>query len=410
MTLTPFNTRNLGYVFIQAIQWSNGGTLSSMENIRPLSRRQLPTQVGFELKIESDRRNTPITLDPKTASFEDIAIWAERRRRLSQSTIQKRLRYARFMETHPCPVDFRNPTFENFIRHCDYREEIEQATPGAMKHEWKTMRMFLQAYGIPLDTWPYRPPTSVLRKPRILPYPDTVRQFFYYDYTDDRYTNALYQYLFYLNFMIGWRVPSEICEMRLSDVHFDGKGRGSITITETKKRKSQRTIHPEYFILDSKSHKSLKNWIDKWRPRVENQYSEDALFLYSNGKPVTTRRVGHILSQQGKKIWPYFHPYDTRHWCATARLIETKIQSGSYDVEYVRNWLGHTTITTTQIYTSHADQYYRQCPVSWIHTSLRARGIVRVKSMHPSVETELAFKRPLWLNSYRENMDGPVEI
>ena len=87
--------------------------------------------------------------------------------------------------------------------------------------------------------------------------------------------------------MIGWRTPSEICEMTVNDVIIDSKGRGSITITETKKRRSQRTILPENFILSSQSHKSIKNWIDHWRSKVENQYSGDSLYLQPSGKPLT---------------------------------------------------------------------------------------------------------------------------
>lgn len=172
--------------------------------------------------------------------------------------------------------------------------------------------------------------------------------------------------------MIGWRVPSEICEMKTSDVTIDGKGRGNIAVTETKKRKAERTVLPEKFILSSRSHKSLKNWIDNWRPKVENQHSGDALYLQPNGKPFTVRHLGHKLSNHGKKIWPKFQPYDMRHWCAIARLIETKIESGKYDVFKVKNWLGHDEQDTTYNYVHFAEMYYNQYPKSWIHNALRS--------------------------------------
>jgi len=35
--------------------------------------------------------------------------------------------------------------------------------------------------------------------------------------------------------MIGWRVPSEICEMTTNDVILNGDGTGCIVITEPKK-------------------------------------------------------------------------------------------------------------------------------------------------------------------------------
>ena len=85
-------------------------------------RSKKPNSPIFEegkVKLKYDlrkikRTDFPIILDPKTASFSDVAIHCYLRQRLSQNTIEKRLSTARFMETHPQPVDFRNPTYENF--------------------------------------------------------------------------------------------------------------------------------------------------------------------------------------------------------------------------------------------------------------------------------------------------------
>jgi len=324
------------------------------------------------------RLDCPIILNPQDSTFLDVAVWAYFQKRLSISTIEKRLRYARYMENHSMPVNFRNPTYENFRRHMDYREEIEGASPNALVHEWKTMRMFLESYGIP--RWPYKPPHAPEKGQRLLPFPDTVKKFFSHKFSDDAYKNALYQYLFYHSFMIGWRIPSEICEMTLDDVHIDSQGRGSITITETKKHSDERVILPEKYILSSRSHKSLKIWIDKWRPRVENQYSGDALYLWPSGKPVTVRKLGHKLSEHGKKIYPHFRPYDMRHWCAVSRLIETKIETGHFEPYTVKNWLGHTDIKVTENYIHYTEMYYHQYRNSCIHSALRSpRCCVRGK-------------------------------
>ena len=316
-----------------------------------------------------NRLNCPITLNPKEASFNDVAIHAILRQRLSESTVIKNLRYARFMETHTVPVDFRNPSYENFIKHIDYREQVENAGFGALKAEWQTMRMFLRAYGIPI--WDYKLPYAPKSHKRILPFPDVVNKFFHYEYSKDPYENALYQYLFFHSFMIGWRVPSEIIEMTTDDIIIDSNGRGCITITETKKHRQKRTILPEKSILSSKVHKSFKNWIDHWRPKVENQYSGNALYLQPSGKPFTINHFRNKLSHFGKKIWQPFQPYDMRHWCAVARLIKTKRETGNFDVYTVRNWLGHTDIKTTQNYINHAEMYYNQAPIDWIANAIK---------------------------------------
>ncbi len=347
-----------------------------IEHLEPQMVGEVMGDLEYIIK-KINRFNCPITLKSQDSTFLDVAVWSYFHKRLSISTIEKRLRYARFMEKHCMPVDFNNPSYENFRRHMDYREEIEHATPNALVHEWKTMRMFLEAYGIPV--WPYKPPYVPKHKRRTLPFPDIVKQFFTYKYSKNEYENALCQYLFYHSFFIGWRIPSEICEMTLDDVIIDSKGRGTITITETKKHKTKRTILPEKHILSSQSHKSFKNWIEVWRPKVANSKSGNALYLQPDGRPFTVRHLGHKLSEHGKKIWPYFRPYDMRHWCAVARLIETKIQTKHFEPMTVKNWLGHEEINTTENYIHYAEMYYNQHPVSWIHHALRSQKIRRGK-------------------------------
>jgi hypothetical protein len=159
--------------------------------------------------------------------------------------------------------------------------------------------------------------------------------------------------------------------MKTNDVIFNSNGTATVIITEQKKHMSQRTIVVRKEIATSKRHKSLKNWVDIWRPRIENQYSKDYLFIQPSGKPWTIRHLGHVLSTLGKQVFPYFHPYDMRHWGAIAWLIHTKHQNKSYDPYWVRNWLGHENIETTMKYLRFADQYYLACPVDWINRVLK---------------------------------------
>ena len=113
--------------------------------------------------------------------------------------------------------------------------------------------------------------------------------------------------------------------MKTTDVQFEGMNGIDVIITERKKHFSQRNVIPEKAMLNSQVHKSLKNLLVSWRSRRANDISADALFLPSNGNPLEKSRLGHQLSQMGKKVWRDFQPYDKWYWFAAVRLIEIKI-------------------------------------------------------------------------------------
>ena len=125
--------------------------------------------------------------------------------------------------------------------------------------------------------------------------------------------------------------------------------------------------------MKGKTRKSFKNWIDKWRPKVENQYSGDSLFLQPNGKPFTTDYLRQKLSVKGKLVWTHYHPYVSRYWCAIARLIKSKVETGNFAIYEVRDWLGHDELKTTEGYVRFANQYYRKEPFDWIKAVLKSK-------------------------------------
>ena len=321
--------------------------------------------------IENHIENS-IKLNPKTATFEKVAFHAERWQRLSKSSIEHRLRCARRMSKHPIfPINFNKPSYKQFIAYMDNRERIDNVTAHALNNDLRAMQMFLRAYDIDLRKWYYKLPVMPRHKNRKVPFPEIVYKLCNHKYSKNSYENSLYQYLMFHNFFIGWRVPSEPLAMSIKDIDIDNKGRGSIVITETKKRYSKRIVIPERYVLSSPTYKSFKNWIDHWRSKVVNQYSGDALYLQPNGKPFTVRYLGKKLSENGKKVWPHYQPYVSRHWCAIALLIRTKIETKTWDIRRVQKYLGHERPSTTDTYIEFAEEYYRQESKDWFLNALR---------------------------------------
>jgi len=154
--------------------------------------------------------------------------------------------------------------------------------------------------------------------------------------------------------------------MTIDNVKINSKGKGMITVIEAKKHGRKRTLVPETYLLSSKVHKSLKNWITHWRSQVADK-NERILFLTTEGKPFTPRYLGKKLREHGKKVWEYYYPYVMRHWCATARMIEW-----DYNINRVSNWLGHSNINTTTKYVHIAQEYYEQDQGSWLKRALKS--------------------------------------
>ncbi len=205
-----------------------------------------------------------------------------------------------------------------------------------------------------------------------MPFPDQVYKILNLTYSKDTYENALIQYLLTHNYIIGWRFPSEPAEMKTTDVHVE---RGYITITEPKKHNSTRNLSPEE-IMTSRRRKSFKNWIDAWRPKVENQYSKDYLYLKPDGRPFTRDSLRQLLNRKAKPkiqtIFPEYYNYSSGHFSAVSRLIRTKLQYKAFDEYEVRDWLGHTKIETTMGYIKDAKHYYLLAPYDWVHRVLKA--------------------------------------
>jgi site-specific recombinase XerC len=359
-------------------------------NINPSSDVVLPQNNVVEDGMQNDNVNdilnrleTPIVLDPETTSFEEIKQNGLVIQYLSEHTVEKHLRYLRFMENYGlCPVDLRRPDRENFLKHIRTRLYLEDppATPNAIRHEWKAMRMLLRAYG--LQCWDVKLPPMTKCCKRVLPLPEVVREFWHYDYTHHKVFDKTLQYMFFVGFNLGIRCPSELAVLKTKDFVFNRDGSAIVTVTEAKKRNQRRSIVLPYEIASDPKHKSFGNWLGCWRPRIASDLSRDYLFVQpGSGKPYTTAHLGHVLSSYGKMVWEYFTPYVMRHWCAVAHLIEQKIDSGDFDVYPVMNWLGHENIQTTMSYVRFAEQYYNVAGYSWLKRVLKYHDVVGVSTL-----------------------------
>ena len=143
-----------------------------------------------------------------------------------------------------------------------------------------------------------------------------------------------------LLYSCGLRV-SELCNLKLNDIDFFSN---SIIV------KSGKGSKDRYLVLHDKLVEELKDYITHARNRLlANTKEEDNRHLLINykGTTLTPRGVRKILNTIMDKTGETYKitPHMLRHSCATVLL------NGGMDLRSVQEILGHSMLSTTQIYT-----------------------------------------------------------
>ncbi|WP_391209848.1 tyrosine-type recombinase/integrase [Psychrobacillus sp. L4] len=148
--------------------------------------------------------------------------------------------------------------------------------------------------------------------------------------------------MFFLN--LGLRV-SELCNLNLTSIqgtvlHVIGKG------------DKERTV-----FLNNACIQSLQVYIQKERSYIQGAIDNEALFLSQKGTRLTRQTVAKIIKQINNDSGlnkEKLTPHKLRHTSATIMY-----KSGA-DIRSLQHILGHTSVSTTQIYTHVEDKEIQQ--------------------------------------------------
>ena len=350
-----------------------------VEHKNPQTEVEEMVKRSYELKrsLDVDKLNNPYLLHPddyetQEELFDAIKHWWIFKYRKKEKTIKDRLRYAQKMSKHPIfPInwlEFNPIQIINYLEHKEYVDYENKRGKHQIINEWKTIKTFAKAFGTDANLWGYTPPSPPEAKVKQIPLPPTLHALLQRRYSTNHYENALVTHILTHSFHIGWR-PSELVIQSVNDVYLK---EGYLIITETKKYNQPRQIWPDNILMTGRQKKSFKNYIECWRPQVANEFSGNYLYLQKNGKPFTsTQQLSGFLKEFIGDVYPSFHPYLWRHWCAIARLIRTKIETNHWDIWDVKDWMGHEKVDTTEDYVKFAKQYYRNAPYDWISAVLK---------------------------------------
>lgn len=132
----------------------------------------------------------------------------------------------------------------------------------------------------------------------------------------------------------GLRV-SELVGIRIEDIHFDA---GFIRVTG---KGSKERIVP----VSPRALKAIRTYMKEERAVLLKKRQSAYLFVTNRGRPMTRQRFWQTLKEIGKRAGVELSPHTLRH-CFATHLLE-----GGADLRSVQKMLGHSDISTTQIYT-----------------------------------------------------------
>lgn len=266
-------------------------------------------------------------------NIEDYAIYLKIDKSYSKNTIETYLinfnKYSKYCENNN--IDIINVEYIDLLNYLTYLKEKEHYTPKSINTIISMLKSFYNY--LLLDGYIENNPTSLLKSPKIpkkLPNylsEEEISKLFYSIDTSKNLGKRNYLLLLLL-YDTGVRV-SELINIRINDIDFENK-----TIKIIGKGDKERLV---YFTSDA-----LAVILDYLRENNKN-------YLFSNqkGTPITRKEVYNIVVRccEEAGINKHVTPHMIRHSFATHMIINDA------DIMSVKTILGHSNVTTTQIYT-----------------------------------------------------------
>ena len=133
---------------------------------------------------------------------------------------------------------------------------------------------------------------------------------------------------------------SELCDLKLNDLNL------SVGCVRVLGKGMKERVVP----IGQAAREAIGNYLASCRPRLDRRAS-DHVFLSRTGKPMERIALWMLVERYGRKsgLLKHISPHVLRH-CFASHLL-----GGGADLRIVQELLGHSDVSTTQIYT-HVDQ------------------------------------------------------
>ena len=177
--------------------------------------------------------------------------------------------------------------------------------------------------------------------PEVLSINDIENMINFYDH--ETYLDSRNRTIIDVLYSTGCRV-SELCDINLSDIDLDEK------YLKLKGKGSKQRIVP----IGSMLHKNLLQYLNVRNKFLQNRGVQ--LFLSKSKNKLDRTAVFRIIKKTAKNIslQTDVHPHTLRHSAATHML------EGGCDLRTVQEFLGHSSVSTTQIYTKVTKEFLEE--------------------------------------------------
>jgi integrase/recombinase XerD len=128
---------------------------------------------------------------------------------------------------------------------------------------------------------------------------------------------------------------SEVVNIKMGDINFEA---GFITISG---KGSKERVVP----MNETALTTVRIYIEESRPELLKKKNSQFLFLARGGKHMTRQRLWQLIKKYSVGLSTNISPHTLRH-CFASHLLD-----GGADLRALQKMLGHTDISTTQIYT-----------------------------------------------------------
>jgi len=145
-----------------------------------------------------------------------------------------------------------------------------------------------------------------------------------------------------LLYSTGARV-SEIIDLNLNDIDSFSNSEGLITTVKLRGKGGKERVVP----IGSFAVTAVNDYLSRSRPTLSKVTTQKSLFLNQRGGRLTRQSAWNIVAKAAQRagLKDQVTPHSLRHSFATHLL------DGGADIRVVQELLGHSSVTTTQIYT-----------------------------------------------------------